>query len=95
MSPCILEHSPAIIEDTSGGDPAGVDEFESFQTPHKTMRAIYLDTPVSEEALISGPMYFASPAVSEELQVSAPAGRTLRFTDDPLSVSTYVPEESK
>ena len=95
MSPCTLEHPPAILEDTSGGDPAGVDEFESFRTPRKTMRARYLDASVSEGALISGPMYFALPAVSEESQVSAPAGRTLRFTDDPPSVSTYVPEGDK
>ena len=40
-------------------------------------------------------MYFASPAVQEYLQVSAPAGRTLRFTDDPPDTSTYVPEGDK
>ena len=95
MSPCTLEDPPAFIEDASGGNPAGVDEFESFRTPHKTMRARYLDTSVSEETLISGPMYFALPAVSDEPQISAPAGRTLRFADDPPSITTYVPEGDK
>ena len=59
------------------------------------MRARYLDAPASDDVLISGPMYFASPAVQEDLQVSAPAGRTLRFTDDPPDTSTYVPEGDK
>ena len=95
MSPDTLECSPATLVSTSGGDPAGVDEFESFQTPHKTMRARYLDAPASNDVLISGPMYPASPAVLEDLQVSAPAGRPLRFTDDPPDTSTYAPEGDK
>ena len=59
------------------------------------MKARYLDAPASDDVLISGPMYFASHAAQEDLQVSAPAGRTLRFTGVPPDTSTYVPEGDK